>query len=544
MSRVLTGLQIHRVLIRQLNRHTINRSLRLGFTVVVTLLVLPVVVSAVSLWQATERVGSLAEASVPGAQIVGRIDALMNKYRKEQWEYIALPAGDEELLETRAAMQEEDAEMRGLFADYRKLPVGAADLAAVASYEANWDAYVKATAGEVDLADKGDLAGARASFDEGEGGDQWTALKDDLKKWRATNAANAASDGDAATQSAIIAFSLLGVLLAIAVCTSFLVRITVSRRIAGGLASLTEAAEGIARGDLEQRVNTAADDEIAQVAAAFDRMVEYLTAMADLSQRMAEGQLAVDARPKSEQDRLGQAFEAMVANLNDSITQVHRAAGALDEASEGLTEVSEGVRGATGEVVDNAGRQVTLVSEARHAAEQTGELVTGGMDTVRQLAEVMRALDSKSTEIGGIVEVITRIAGQTNLLALNASIEAARAGAHGSGFAVVAGEVRALAEESGTSARSISELVADIQRTSGDAVRIVEENARDAFERIASGTSSLRTALDEVGAFATANVQSTERMAAASAATASSVEQLGATAAQLRGVAGRFSVQQ
>ncbi|WP_412738007.1 methyl-accepting chemotaxis protein [Krasilnikovia sp. MM14-A1259] len=531
MNRLLTSLPI-------------RRSLRLGFAVVVALLVLPGLASAVSLAQATGRIGSLADASMPGEQIVGRIDGLMNKYRKEQWEYLALPAGDKDLADTLSSMQEEDADMKGLFADYRKLPVDAANLKALAAFEGHWNAYVRATAGETGLADKGDKAGARAAFDDGDGGDLWDSLKSDLKSWRATATKVATADRDAARVSAIVAFGLFGVLLAIAAGAAFVVWRTLSRRIADGLDTLTEAAEGIARGDLAQRVETSADDEIAAVAAAFDRMVEYLTGMADVSQRMAEGQLAVNARPKSEQDRLGHAFAAMVANLNDSIGQVHLAVGALDEASQDLTEVSDGVRGASGEVVDNAGKQVTLVREAQHAAEQTVDLVSGGMDTVQQLARVMRELDSKSTEIGGIVEAITRIAAQTNLLALNASIEAARAGVHGSGFAVVAGEVRALAEESGTSAQSIADLVADIQRTSGDAVRMVDEHARGAFERIASGTSSLRAALDEVGAFASANVHSTERMAAATAATASSVRQLGATADQLRGVAGRFTVQQ
>jgi methyl-accepting chemotaxis protein len=540
MRRIIDTLTMRRLL----TNLTIRRSLRLGFAVVVALLVLPGVLLAASLWQESRRIASLADASVPGEQIVGQVDGLMNKYRKEQWEYLALQRGDEERAETVTSMKEEDAEMNELFADYRKLPVTAPSREALATYETHWQEYVQATAGVAALADKGDNLAARETFDSGKGEELWDALKDDVKSLRttATNLANA--DRDTSRTSAIVAFSLFGVLLTIAVAAAFLVWRTLSRRITDGLATLTDAAEGIARGDLEQRVQTTANDEIAQVASAFDRMVEYLTGMAEVSQRMAEGQLAVNARPKSEQDRLGKAFAAMVANLNDSISQVHRAAGALDEASQDLAKVSEGVRGATDEVVDNAGRQVNLVRQAQHAAEQTGALVTGGMDTVTALALVMRDLDSKSTKIGGIVEAITRIAGQTNLLALNASIEAARAGAHGSGFAVVADEVRALAEESGTSAQSIADLVADIQRTSGDAVRMVDENARDAFERIASGTSSLRTALDEVGAFASANVQSTERMAAVSEATASSVRQLGTTADQLRGVAGRFSLQQ
>jgi methyl-accepting chemotaxis protein len=523
-----------------LTRSSISRSLRLGFVIVVALLALPALTSAWSLWRASSQVGTLAEAGVPGAQITGKIDGLMNKYRKEQWEYLALPPGDEERAATVESMAEEDADMRQLFADYRALPVGAADLARLRAYESHWTQYVQATAGEAGLADKGDLTAARDTFDTGTGGDLWDALKDDLAAWRELDAAAAKADRDSAAVSAVVGFAVLAVLLLIAVAAAVFVWRTLSRRVSDGLARLSVAADGIARGELDQRLDSTVDDEIATVAAAFERMVAYLNDKAEVSQRLAEGDLAIDAHSASDRDRLGQAFAAMVANLRDSIGQIHRSAGALDGASQDLGQVSDDVRAASGEVVENAGRQVDLVRQAQHAAEETAGMVAEGIDTVQRLTQVMRVLDSKSTEIGGIVDAITRIAGQTNLLALNASIEAARAGVHGSGFAVVAGEVRALAEESGTAAASISALITDIQRTSADAVRVVDEQARGAFERIATGTGTLRSALDEVGAFATANVASTERMADVSTATTSSVRQLGSTAEQLRGVAGRF----
>ncbi|MFC4057095.1 methyl-accepting chemotaxis protein [Planomonospora corallina] len=159
---------------------------------------------------------------------------------------------------------------------------------------------------------------------------------------------------------------------------------------------------------------------------------------------------------------------------------------------------------------------------------------------MRHLAQVMRDLDEKSTRIDDIVGTISRIAGQTNLLALNASIEAARAGVHGSGFAVVAGEVRTLAEESSRAARSIADVVAEIQQSSDEAVAVVDEQARGAFERIAAGTATLQQALDEVGSFAGANQASTERMAHATEAVSASVRELAATADRLREVTGRF----
>ncbi|GIH98057.1 hypothetical protein Pta02_00660 [Planobispora takensis] len=525
---------------RKLARMTIGKALHFGFAVVTVLLLLPAVTSAWYLWQSSNAVSHFAETGMPASELTGEIDGLMNKYRKEQWEYLALPADDEERVPTVESMAEEDAEMKSLFAGLRKLALDEEHLAALTGYEKNWNDYVRVTGPLAELADAGDIAAARATFDTGAGGELWDGLKDGLKTLRALDAQDSAESRDEARLDVIIGFSVLGVLLILAVAVALAVRRILAQRISTGLRSLSVAADGIARGDLDQRVETTSDDEISEVAASFERMVEYLNTMAGVSQRMAEGDLAVDAAPKSQDDRLGQAFSAMVTTLNDSIGQVRSSAGALDTASRELSGVSDGVRTAAGEVVGNAQRQVGLVDEAQRAARQTSGLVDEGIGTVQQLADVMRDLDGKSARIGDIVETIARIAGQTNLLALNASIEAARAGVHGSGFAVVAGEVRTLAEESSKAAQSIADVVSEIQQTSAEAVQVVDQHARGAFERIAGGTTTLRTALDEVGSFAGANMASTERMAAATDAVTASVRQLSATADRLREITGRF----
>ncbi|MBG0563727.1 methyl-accepting chemotaxis protein [Actinoplanes aureus] len=526
-----------------LARMPIGRALRAGFTVVIALLVVSAAVAAFFLHRATSQVAELAKTGVPAMQVAGDISGLMNKYRKEQWEYLALPLSDTETrTDTVDAMAEEDADMRALFADYRALSTSAETRAILDRFEGHWGKYIEATASEVALADAGDAAAARETFDAGPGDEEWDGLKDSLAALGEQHTAESNATSKSADRQAIIAFGALVALLAAAVSVALVVRRTLTRRITDGLEQLSSAARGIARGELDQRVHVEAEDEVAEVAAAFDDMVAYLTAKAEISQRMATGDLAVSAPAASAGDRLGVAFTEMIENLNDSVRQVHRSVADLDSASVELDGVSDEIRSAAAEVVGNAERQVDLISAAQQAARATSGYVDEGVDTVSDLTRVMRDLDDKAARIGGIVGAITRIAGQTNLLALNAAIEAARAGTQGAGFAVVAGEVRTLAEESGEAAQTIAALVAEIQQTSAEAVTVVDDQARGAFERIAGGTAELHSALDAVGSFAGANQSSTERMAAATSTAADQVRQLTATAAGLRQVAGRFTV--
>ncbi|WP_170208282.1 methyl-accepting chemotaxis protein [Couchioplanes caeruleus] len=524
---------------------TIARALRTGFLVIIVLLVVSAVVSAIFLLQATNRVGDLAKAGMPAMRITGEIDGLMNKYRKEQWEYLALPSDDEETRkETIDGMAEEDADVKALIAEFRTLSTSDETRAALDRFEEHWTAYVNVTEGEVALVDAGKRAEARETFDAGAGDEHWDGLKENLAALRDQQTTESTASSKDADRQAVIAFAALALLLAAAVAMSLIVRRTMTRRIEDGLEQVAVAARGIARGELDQRIRVEADDEVAKVAAAFDDMVAYLTAKAEVSQRMAAGDLAVAAPAASAGDRLGNAFNAMIDSLNTSVRQVHRAITDLDQASAELGGTSDDIRSAATDVVNNAERQVELLGAAQRAAHQTSGYVDEGVDTVTNLTRVMRDLDDKAARIGGIVDAITRIAGQTNLLALNASIEAARAGAHGAGFAVVANEVRNLAEESGEAAKTIAALVGEIQQTSAEAVTVVDAEARGAFERIAGGTAELHSALEAVGSFAGANRGSTERMAAATTTAAQSVQQLTATASDLREVAGQFTVRE
>ncbi len=258
-----------------------------------------------------------------------------------------------------------------------------------------------------------------------------------------------------------------------------LIRYLVRRVITTPIGEIVDQSEKIAMGDLrsyetkevERKLHD--DDEIGRLARAYKKMIDSLRV---LIHEVGDSANAVS----SASTEISSTTEQMAAGSQEQSAQTAEVASAVEEMTSTLTEANANIR----KVADGSNN---ARDEAKHGGDVVNQTITGMKriaDVVNQSAEQVKILGASSDKIGEIIEVIDDIADQTNLLALNAAIEAARAGEQGRGFAVVADEVRKLAERTSKATKEISDMIHKIQVDTHHAVDSMNKGTKEVSKGI------------------------------------------------------------
>jgi len=241
---------------------------------------------------------------------------------------------------------------------------------------------------------------------------------------------------------------------------------------------LTESAKRIADGQLEEEIPITSDDEIGTVSAAFNRMTSSI---------VKNLRTEIDKSKRLFMTIKGAVFQLAGATGRLTALSVQQSSAATEQAAsvQQLTTTAEEVAITARQIMENARLVENCADDASSTclsgSNDVGAAITG-METLRaqvqQIAQSMLRLGEDSQRIGGIVEIIDEISEQTNLLALNAAIESAGAGEHGKRFAVVAREVRRLAERTVDATRQIRGLIDEIRQATNSTIMVTEEGTK------------------------------------------------------------------
>lgn len=303
------------------------------------------------------------------------------------------------------------------------------------------------------------------------------------------------SDDVFSAQLFVIILSIAAFILAIFI--AFLI----SRMITGPIKLAALAMDQIANGDLSQNeVKVKNKDEIGLLILSLNRMVKDLRNMVG-QVRGSSSQLASSSEELAAGAEQSTNASEQVARISQqNAASMERQIVGFQETSNSISEMSVSIQEIT-----KSSLEMKEVTEKANLLTTEGEQSVGNI--VRQLNEVnvtvesaakaIQLLEDRSIEIRNIIGMITNIAEQTNLLALNAAIEAARAGEHGKGFAVVADEVRKLAEESKSSAELIHTMVEGIQKETNQAVQAMNSSNNHVFD-VLEDSKKTRSAFSEI----------------------------------------------
>ena len=286
--------------------------------------------------------------------------------------------------------------------------------------------------------------------------------------------------------------------------------------INGPLSKSINIANKLANGELDMKIEEAGKDEFGQMLYAQHSMLNNLLDMVGKIKGVSSA-LSTDC------SALLASTSKISEGIEDQTQQVERTAAAATELSQTILEVARNA----GDAANTVSASVNIANDGKSVVEKTVQSMMNIAKKVQESSDTIGSLGESSKQIGDIINVINDIAGQTNLLALNAAIEAARAGEQGRGFAVVADEVRKLAESTGKATDQITNMIKKIQTESVESVRVMEDSKKEAeggVDLVGKANESLTEIVEAAGI----SLQTVQAIATASTEQSAAIDEVSA----------------